>query len=137
MSQQQLLFLLLAALVVGITIAVGIYVFKVDSITSNRDAITDDLYSIAADAYEYAMRPATMGGGDGVYDGYQISLRLASNDNGSYTISLKVKGNRGHGRKHKGVLTITGTSSKYTGSVTITIDDIASVTKITYTGEFQ
>ena len=40
----------------------------------NRDAIITDLSTLAADAYQYKIRPESMGGGKGSYYGYFIAM---------------------------------------------------------------
>ena len=71
----------------------GIVVFFVVSLSdvpstespqSNRDAIINDLNNIAAQAYQYRIRPKSMGGGNGSYRGLKIPTRMQSNANGSY-----------------------------------------------------
>ncbi|MGB2867261.1 MAG: hypothetical protein WBD36_02320 [Bacteroidota bacterium] len=52
---------------------------------SNKDAMIKDLNIIAAQAYQYRVRPSTMGGGQGSYTGFSISSRMKSNGNGVYT----------------------------------------------------
>src|SRR5216684_855113 len=49
-----------------------------------RDAIINHLNNLAADAYQFRIRPATMGGGGGIYTGFTIPRRLASDDNAEY-----------------------------------------------------
>jgi hypothetical protein len=88
MGQQQLLLIILGVIIVGVAIAVGISMFSGQSNASNRDAIIADLNSIGADAYQYKIRPTTMGGGQGSYVGYAIpSAWGTSNPNATYSIS--------------------------------------------------
>lgn len=84
MGQQQLLLIILGVIIVGIAIAVGLSMFSAQSISSNKDAIINDLNNIFANAYQYKIRPASMGGGGGKYLGYQIPATLSSNENGFY-----------------------------------------------------
>ncbi len=85
MGQQQLLLIILGVIIVGIAIAVGLNLFNAQSIQANKDAIINDLNNIAAHAYQYRIRPASMAGGAGSYVGYVIPLKLASNENAVYT----------------------------------------------------
>jgi len=55
------------------------------SISSNKDAMINDLNNIAAHAYQYRLRPASMGGGEGSYRGYAIPAKMSQNENGIYT----------------------------------------------------
>ena len=87
MGQQQLLLIILGVIIVGIAIAVGLSMFTAQSVGANRDAIIADITNMAANAYQYRIRPTSMGGGGGQYTGYTIPSSLTSNENGSYTIS--------------------------------------------------
>jgi len=86
MGQQQLLLIILGVIIVGIAIAVGISQFGAHSTQANKDGVTSSLVNIAANAYQYKIRPTTMGGGGGQYTGYSIPTKMASDDNGVYTI---------------------------------------------------
>ncbi len=85
MGQQQLLLIILGVIIVGIAIAVGLSLFSAQSIQSNKDAIINDLNNIAAHAYQYRIRPASMAGGAGSYVGYTIPSKMATNANATYT----------------------------------------------------
>jgi len=85
MGQQQLLLIILGVIIVGIAIAVGLSLFSAQSIQSNKDAIINDLNNIAAQAYQYRIRPASMAGGNGSYTGFVIPQKMASNANATYT----------------------------------------------------
>ena len=65
MGQQQLLLIILGVIIVGIAIAVGISMFSSSSVQSNKDAIINDLNNLAANAFQFRIRPITMGGGSG------------------------------------------------------------------------
>lgn len=104
MGQQQLLLIILGVIIVGIAIAVGLSMFTAQSVGANRDAIIADLTNLAANAYQYRIRPTTMGGGGGSYTGYNIPPSLASNENGTYTL----------GGTSSTDVTFTGTSAQYT-----------------------
>ncbi|MBI5476746.1 MAG: hypothetical protein HY964_08440 [Ignavibacteriales bacterium] len=86
MGQQQLLLLILGVIIVGLAIAVGVTMFSAQSTESNKDGITSGLMSIAANAYEYKIRPRTLGGGLPSYVGYSVPLKLQSDENGTYQV---------------------------------------------------
>jgi hypothetical protein len=86
MGQQQLLLIILGVIIVGIAIAVGISQFGAHSTQANKDGVTSSLVNIAANAYQFKIRPSTMGGGSGSYVGYTIPTKMTSDDNGSYAI---------------------------------------------------
>ena len=131
MGQQQLLLIILGVIIVGIAIAVGITLFGSSSISSNKDAIVADINNIAANAFQYKIRPSTMGGGGGTYGGYKVPVIFQPNDNGSYgPISAVSAGAKS--------FTITGDSKPYPGSaISAVIDSTGVLTSFTYTGEFQ
>ncbi len=87
MGQQQLLLIILGVIIVGIAIAVGLSLFSAQSIQSNKDAIINDLNNIAAQAYQFRIRPSSMAGGNGSYVGFKIPTKMASNANAVYTAS--------------------------------------------------
>src|SRR5512140_466022 len=88
MGQQQLLLIILGVIIVGIAIAVGLSLFSSQSIQSNKDAIINDINNLAANAYQYRIRPVSMGGGGGAdYTGWSIPVKMSSNENATYSIS--------------------------------------------------
>ena len=87
MGQQQLLLIILGVIIVGIAIAVGLSLFSAQSVQANKDAIVNDLNNLAANAYQYRIRPTSMGGGGNNYTGFTIPSKLATNENGNYTTS--------------------------------------------------
>jgi hypothetical protein len=104
MGQQQLLLIILGVIIVGIAIAVGLSLFSANSIQANKDAIINDLNNIAANAYQFKIRPTSMGGGGGAYDvskgataAYSIPTNMSSNDNATYAatptaVQVTIKG---------------------------------------------
>ena len=126
MGQQQLLLIILGVIVVGIAIAVGITMFSASSLQSNKDAIVNDLNNLAADAYQYRIRPLTMGGGGGKYTNYSVPTKLQSNDNGSYLSTATATD-----------VTLKGNSGSYTGSfVQAVCDSTGKLGTFTYGGQF-
>ena len=85
MGQQQLLLIILGVIIVGIAIAVGLSLFSAQSVQANKDAIINDLNNLAAYAYQYKIRPASMGGGGNSYVGLALPAKMSSNDNATYT----------------------------------------------------
>ena len=129
MGQQQLLLIILGVIIVGIAIAVGISMFSSSSVQSNKDAIINDMNNLAANAYQFRIRPTTMGGGGGSYtggNGYAIPLKLASNDNGSFTATNAAQ-----------AVTFVGTSNQGYGAVTAVCDSTGRLGNFTYSGQFQ
>ncbi|MFI5251100.1 MAG: hypothetical protein ACHQQQ_01600 [Bacteroidota bacterium] len=116
MGQQQLLLIILGVIIVGVAIAVGISMFSGQSIASNRDAIITDLSTLGADAYQFKIRPTSMGGGNGTFAGYTINTNGAwgtGNPNATYTVTTQTATQ----------LVLTATSKQVNGaSVTVTYD---------------
>ncbi len=130
MGQQQLLLIILGVIIVGIAIAVGISMFSSSSIQANKDAIINDLNNLAANSYQFRIRPTTMGGGGGSYTGYAIPTKMLSNDNATYSIVANTGA----------LITLKGTSSQNTtNSVQAQWDSTGAVVSgsFTYAGDFQ
>lgn len=107
MGQQQLLLIILGVIIVGIAIAVGLSMFTAQSVGANRDAIIADMTNLAANAYQFRIRPTSMGGGGGGYVGYTMPVTLVSNENGSFAA----------GNISANSITFTGTSAQGYGTV--------------------
>ena len=90
MGQQQLLLLVLSAIIVGVSIVIGINMFASSAVTANQDAVLQDCLHIAARAQEWFRKPTTLGGGGGVFTGVtlaQLNLPL-QNENVSANFLL-------------------------------------------------
>jgi hypothetical protein len=123
MGQQQLLLIILGVIIVGIAIAVGISQFGAHSTQANKDGVTSSLVNISANAYQFKIRPTTMGGGGGSYVGYIVPTKMTSDDNGMYAIQ---------GSATQTTIVFRGTSSMnatYTADCTI---DSTGKTAISY-----
>jgi len=125
MGQQQLLLIILGVIIVGIAIAVGISQFGAHSTQANKDGVTSSLVNVAANAYQYKIRPTTMGGGGGSYNGYGIPSKMAKDDNGTYAIS---------GTPSATLVTLTGTSSINGSWVATCTSNDTGKTSVTYAG---
>ncbi|MCK9408686.1 MAG: hypothetical protein WCX28_05500 [Bacteriovoracaceae bacterium] len=94
MGQQQLLLIILGVIIVGIAIAVGITLFKDSAVSTNRDAMANDMMHLAAKARHYYKRPTSMGGGGHSFMNLGsgggilllVSSNFSTNDNGTYSI---------------------------------------------------
>ncbi len=64
MGQQQLLLLVLSAIIVGVSIVIGINMFASGAVQANEDAVVQDCLNIAARAQEWFRKPTAMGGGN-------------------------------------------------------------------------
>ncbi|MBI3365602.1 MAG: hypothetical protein HY033_11925 [Ignavibacteriae bacterium] len=124
MGQQQLLLIILGVIIVGIAIAVGISQFGAHSTQANKDGVTSSLVNIAANSYQFKIRPTTMGGGGGVYTGYAVPSKMAKDDNGTYAA----------GTVGTATITLTGTSTINTAWVATCTSDDTGKTTVTYAG---
>lgn len=95
MGQQQLLLIILGVIIVGIAVAVGITLFQDNAVSSNRDAMTNDMMHLAAKARHFYSRPTSMGGGGHSFTGLTanaagmlklVTAQFSDNTNGTYTI---------------------------------------------------
>ena len=124
MGQQQLLLIILGVIIVGIAIAVGLSLFSAQSVASNKDAIVNDLGNLAATAYQFKIRPVSMGGGGGSYTGFTIPSKMSSNDNATYVTT----GTPG--------ATVVYKATSANGTVTATVDVDGKLGTWVYTGSF-
>lgn len=126
MGYQQMLLIILGVIIVGVAIAVGMWLFGGSSISSNKDAIVNDLLNIGQYAYRYKLRPEPMGGGGTQYSGFVLPQRLSSNDNAAFTVAVT-----------PARVTITATSSFGYGTIVAVLDSAGVIGNYTYNGEFQ
>ncbi len=124
MGQQQLLLIILGVIIVGIAIAVGVAQFGAQSTQSNKDGVTSSLINIASNAYQYKIRPATMGGGGNAYTNFTIPSKMVTDDNGTYAL----------GTVSSNSIQLKGTSSINTAWVATLTSDDTGKTSISYTG---
>ena len=126
MGQQQLLLIILGVIIVGIAIAVGLSMFTAQSVGANRDALIADITNLAANAYQYRIRPAAMGGGGGSYVGYTLPVSLVSNENGFYALgtvtSNSIQFSGSSAQAYGTVLGTYGADGKLSGNFTFTGD---------------
>lgn len=89
MGQQQLLLLILAAVIVGVAITLGINMFAQNSAQANQEAVMQDVLTIASRAQAWYRRPVQMGGGGRSYTNMTLAnLNFpGSNANGTYGLS--------------------------------------------------
>src|SRR5690349_18225008 len=57
-------------------------------ISSCQDAMISQMVSILANAYQYRIRPQTMGGGGGSYQGYKIPRNLTASEFGTFVATV-------------------------------------------------
>jgi hypothetical protein len=102
MGQQQLLLLVLGAIIVGLSIVVGINLFSQGALKANEDAVRQDILTMMSRAEEFYRKPVMLGGGGKDFtlmdafsdlgyrynsDGSAVSGVTYTNDNGTYTLT--------------------------------------------------
>jgi len=107
MGQQQLLLIVLTVIVVGISIAVGVQLFRGNAQESNRGNLISYCVSYASRAQLYFRTSKEFGGGARNFDQFQLSPYDTSNGYGSYSISTTIP---------SGATRINGSVSPITGS---------------------
>ena len=127
MGQQQLLLIILGVIIVGIAIAVGLSLFTAQSIQSNRDAIINDLNNLAAQAYQYRIRPTSMGGGQGDYSSFVIPTKMKTNENATYSATPSANS----------IAFAAVSTQNPTNTVNVTIDSFGRLSGWSYAGDFQ
>ena len=127
MGQQQLLLIILGVIIVGIAIAVGLSLFSAQSIQSNRDAIINDLNNLAAQAYQFRIRPVSMGGGQGDYTTFAIPSKMKTNENATYSSSPS----------QNSIVFTAVSAQNASNSVTVSIDSNGRLNSWSYYGDFQ
>ena len=87
MGQQQLLLIVLAIIVVGISIAVSIQLFRENAIEQKRDILIEETTSIGYMAIQYYKKPTEMGGGSKSFLGWSIPSQMVVTANGNFMTS--------------------------------------------------
>ncbi len=78
MGQQQLLLVILGAILVAFAIAIGLTLFSAQAIQANKTAIFNDINQIAAYANHFRVTTTSMGGGQGSFAGFKIPVTMTS-----------------------------------------------------------
>jgi hypothetical protein len=134
MGQTQLLMIVLAVIIVGIAVAVGIGQFGESALAANRDAVAADCQTIISKSQGWYRKPTSLGGGGNSFEGLtlaQIGVS-ASNENGSYAIAVSGDANE--------IVTCTGTGNENTDAgdaVEVTVAYNASDNTTTYSDNME
>lgn len=80
MGQQQLLLIVLGAIIVGIAVYVGVQTMTAYQQSNERDVVIQQINTLVLDARKYAAKPTFLGGGNGKFTGYQPPSDLANTD---------------------------------------------------------
>ena len=113
MGQQQLLLLVLGAIIVGTAIVVGVNMFSESAVNANRDAVVQDCLTLATRAQQWYRTPAVLGGGGRSFTSISLSkIRFpSSNENGTFGITssdttAQITGTGTEPESNPGVVTI-------------------------------
>jgi hypothetical protein len=87
-GQQQLLLIILGVIIVGMAITIGISLFTSNAQSSNRDAVIGDLTNLGSLARKYYIETTSLGGGNQSFNGWTIPDNLATDGNGSFSVSI-------------------------------------------------
>jgi hypothetical protein len=112
----------------GIAVAGAIWIFGERNIQMRRDAIISGVQYVAADAFQYRRRPATMGGGGGTYERYSIPMKLRRSDLATYEVGQA---------SSPDTLYILATGAHQIGTITAGVDANGAVTILELTGELS
>jgi hypothetical protein len=126
MDRKPLLVLILMIIGFGIAVAAAIWVFGSKNLEAHRVGIINDLNHIAANAYQYRMKPATLGGGGGSFRGYAIPGKLTVTGFGFYEIDSTSEGD---------VLIIQATAAQRLGTVEARVETTGVLKVLLYTGD--
>ena len=95
MGQQQLLLIILALIIVGLAIVVGLWLVADTAAAANRDAVYQDLQNLTGLARKHYRTPILLGGGGNTFDNFTLPPTLAKNANGTY-----IRTSPGHSTDH-------------------------------------
>jgi hypothetical protein len=85
MGQQQLLLIIIAAIVVGIAITVAITLFRAHSIDEKRNLLINEGSSLASAALGYYRKPTSLGGGGNSFVGWIIPPSMVQTATGRFS----------------------------------------------------
>lgn len=128
MDRKQPLILILAVALFGGAIAAAIWVFSEKNVRVRRDAIVTECLRIAADARQYRLRPATLGGGGGAYRGYVLPAALRSTGYARYEAVPDSAGD---------TLRLSATAAGRLGTIDAVVGPEGSLTIVRITGELN
>jgi hypothetical protein len=96
-------------------------------VQGNKDAIINDLNTIASKARQHRILPVSFNGGGGSFVGFSIPSENAATENGVYTIVTT-----------DSMCTLKATSTKYpTAAVVVTVDKHGRLGNWRYEGPFE
>ena len=90
MGQNQLLFIAMSVIIVGVGVSVGIEQMGESALTANWDAVAADCQRIVSSSQQWFRKPTSLGGGGNSFTGMTLSDlgTSATNQNGSYALTV-------------------------------------------------
>lgn len=88
MGQTQLLMIVLAVIIVGIAVAVGISQLGESALAGNRDAVALDCQTAISKAQGYYRKPTSLGGGGNSFTGFTLTSAGMDSTNANGTIAV-------------------------------------------------
>ncbi len=126
MGQQQLLLIVLGALIVGMGVYAGLRVMDNINESSDRDQLMNQMQYVVGEARKFAAKPSYLGGGDGTLTNFTAPQNMAITDR--YRIYAGVTANS---ITLTGFGTVTGNDRQNPVNVvmTFTLDDGVTVSE--------
>ena len=90
MGQTQILMIILAVIIIGIAVTVGITQFGESSLAANRDAMAGDCQRVIALSQQWAKKPESLGGGGNDFTGLTLAAIGVTATNANGTVALTV-----------------------------------------------
>lgn len=88
LGQQQLLLIVLGAIIVGIAVVLGITVFQSAALENKRDVIISENVNLANMALQYYKKSKVFGGGQSSFNKWKIPNELKNTTNGYYSATV-------------------------------------------------
>lgn len=85
MGQQQLLFIVLGVIIVGVAIIMGIELFGVNAVESKRNEVINEAFHLTTLAWNYYKKPTTYGGGSYSFEGWDVPPELQVTASGTFS----------------------------------------------------
>lgn len=101
---------------------------EMSMVRAMKDCLINDFHVIAASAFQYRLRPISLGGGQGSYEGFTIPIKLRANNNATYYAQVL----------SASFVRITGVSTKYRSDmIAARLDEKGNLSGWAYTGNFS
>jgi hypothetical protein len=129
LGQQQIILVILGVIIIGLAMSVGLIMFSSGNVQANKDAMINDINNLAGNAFQFRIRPRTMGGGGcGTFAGWVIPKKMKSNENGSYSAS---------GGGPTGVVISAKSADDSSNTIKANVGFDGRVTSMAFGGDFQ